>query len=97
MASKRVNYTKTKNPERFQPPDVYGNFMADLLAGSVTATKLYDVHDGKGNLKLEYDDPTGVGQTQVGASKIASTSPPPASTPTDPPSPVPSPGADADR
>jgi hypothetical protein len=63
MASKRVNYSKKKNPERFEPPDVYAAFMSDLLSGGVTATRLYDVRDNKGNLKLEYDDPTGNGQS----------------------------------
>lgn len=56
MAS-RKNYNKTRRPDEFEPPQIYASFMKDLLAGTVTATKLVDGRDGNGNVKLQYDDP----------------------------------------
>ena len=61
MAQRRIRYVKTKSPERFEPPALYANFMGDLLAGKVTANKLIESRDARGNLVLDYDDPTGVG------------------------------------
>jgi hypothetical protein len=95
MASARKTFNP-KNTKRDDSAD-YGEFLAAMLKGEVAATKLVETRLGNGKIKLEYDDPAGAGQAQVVASKSVSASPPPASTPTDPASPVPSPGADADR
>jgi hypothetical protein len=62
MAQRRIRYVRTKRPEAFEPPFTYANFMGDLLSGKVTATKLVEAKDARGNLALDYDDPTGVGQ-----------------------------------
>lgn len=59
MAARRKAYGRTKHPERFEPQDVYANFVGDLLSGTVTATKLVETRDPKGNLVLTYDDPNG--------------------------------------
>jgi hypothetical protein len=61
MAQRRIRYERTKSPEAFEPPSVYANFMADLLAGKITPTKLVETKDARGNLALDYDDPSGTG------------------------------------
>jgi hypothetical protein len=61
MAAKRIRYDRTKKPENFSPPAVYGNFIRDLLAGDLTATRLIESRNPAGHLTLEYDDPTGNG------------------------------------
>ena len=62
MAQRRIRYARTKSPEALEPPFTYANFLDDLLSGKVTASNLIEARDSKGNLVLDYDDPTGVGQ-----------------------------------
>lgn len=62
MATRRIRYDRTKKHERFEPPDVYADFIRDLLAGEVTATRLVESRNAAGHLTLDYDDPTGRGQ-----------------------------------
>ncbi len=59
MASARKKYKKSKHPEAFEPEALYGNFIGDVLAGTVKAVKLVEGLDNRGNLQLEYDDPNG--------------------------------------
>lgn len=66
MAQRRIRYVRTKSPEAFGPEMTYANFMADLLAGKVTANKLVESRAVTGHLVLDYDDPTGVGPRLVG-------------------------------
>ena len=35
----------------------YAEFVGDMLAGTITAVKLYDTERENGKLKLEYDEP----------------------------------------
>lgn len=63
MATRRIRYRRTRSPEQFEPPGVYGNFIRDLQAGTVTASRLIEARDARGNLVIDYDDPTGVGQS----------------------------------
>ena len=58
MASKK----KTKKPkkrEAFEPPQLYADFIGELLAGNIAATRLYESRDARGNVQLDYDDPNG--------------------------------------
>lgn len=57
MASAR----KTHKPKNKAPhePHLYAAFAADLLDGTITATRLVATRNGAGKLELEYDDPTG--------------------------------------
>lgn len=66
MAQRRIRYTRTERPELFEPPAVYANFAKDLLGGKVTANRLIEARDPRGNLVLDYDDPTGVGPRSQG-------------------------------
>lgn len=52
---------KTFIPKGKTPTDAhrYAAFVADLLDGTVKATKLIESRDGSGKLVLEYDDPNG--------------------------------------
>lgn len=65
MAQRRIRYDRTKSPEVFSPEALYGNFISDLVTGKVTANKLVEARDGRGNLAFDYDDPTGVGPRAV--------------------------------
>ncbi len=58
MASRRKKY----NPHRGPIPGdaaLYAEFLADLLDGTVKATKLIEARLGNGRLDLDYDDPNG--------------------------------------
>ncbi len=61
MAQRRIRYVRTQRPEAFEPEALYANFMSDLLSGKVTANRLVEARDARGNLVLDYDDPSGVG------------------------------------
>lgn len=60
MASKK---RKKYNPHRRSAPNdenMYEEFMADLLDGTVKADKLVESRNpGNGKLDLDYDDPNG--------------------------------------
>lgn len=66
MAARRVRYSRSGNLERFGPEVEYGGFIADLLSGRVTATRLYDGQAANGHPQFDYDDPTGVGPRASG-------------------------------
>lgn len=57
MATARKTYvpsTTRTNPQQ------YAQFVKDVLAGTVVATKLIETKDANGRItKLEYDDPNG--------------------------------------
>lgn len=59
MATRRKNFNRHNHPERFEPEDVYADFMKDLLSGTIVAVKLVETRNGRGNLVLTYDDPNG--------------------------------------
>lgn len=60
MASARKKF-KPKKTEVFEPGGVYGAFIKELQAGTITATRLHEGVDNRGNIELEYDDPNGNG------------------------------------
>ena len=62
MASARKKF-KAKRVDAFEPQAIYGAFIKDLLSGDINATRLHEGVDNRGNLELEYDDPTGPGQS----------------------------------
>lgn len=64
MASRRINYARGRSPEQSGDAVEYAAFLADVLAGKVTASKLIETRAG-GKVALSYDDPTGIGQTLV--------------------------------
>lgn len=70
MAQRRIRYVRTKSPEAFEPPFTYANFMGDLLTGKLTANRLVEARDARGNLALDYDDPTGVGPRLLGKPEV---------------------------
>lgn len=59
MATARKTFNRHNHPERFEPPDVFADFLKDLLSGAIAATKLVETRNGRGNLVLTYDDPNG--------------------------------------
>lgn len=63
MASARKKF-KPKKSHQFEPSQMYGSFIGEVLAGTVTATRLHESRDARGNLDLEYDDPNGNGGGQ---------------------------------
>lgn len=63
MASRRVKYKRTKAQTQSGDEIEYASFIADLLSGGVTATRLYEGR-ANGRPDFEYDDPTGNGQGQ---------------------------------
>lgn len=63
MASRRKTYVRTK-PDHTQAPRSeaveHACFLNDLLDGTIQATALHEVRDGRGRLiRIEYDDPDG--------------------------------------
>lgn len=59
MASKKKKPKKPKKTHVFEPRDLYADFIGELLGGGITADRLYETRDARGNLVLEYDDPNG--------------------------------------
>lgn len=59
MAAKKKKTKKPKKADKFEPADLYADFVGSLLDGSITADRLYESRDSRGNLILEYDDPNG--------------------------------------
>lgn len=59
MASKKKKTKRPKKAHVFEPPQLYADFIGDLLSGAITADRLYESRDARGNLVLEYDDPNG--------------------------------------
>jgi len=57
MATRRKSF----KAKREAPSDKhqYAAFIADLLDGTVKASKLVESRDGRGRLVLDYDDPNG--------------------------------------
>ncbi len=70
MASARKKF-KPKRGNQFEPADMYAAFIGELQAGTVTATRLHESRDNRGNLDLEYDDPNGNGGGQGNRSERA--------------------------
>ena len=61
MASARKKF-KPKKVQQFEPPEVYGAFAkAAFFDREITATRLHESRDNRGNVDLEYDDPNGNG------------------------------------
>lgn len=59
MASKRKKHLPHRGPAK-RPENLYQEFMADLLDGTIVATRLVEKRNpGNGKLELEYDDPNG--------------------------------------
>jgi len=57
MASRRKVYNPKERLRKAR--QLYAAFIAELLDGTVTATKLIESEDGKGRLRITYDDPNG--------------------------------------
>ena len=59
MASRRKRYRPSRRPDLYGDPAEYAKFLADLLEGSITATRLVEERGPNGKLELSYDDPQG--------------------------------------
>lgn len=57
MASRRKQFNPKGKAETVT--HLYAEFIADLLEGKVVATRLFEVENGGGRKRLEYDDPNG--------------------------------------
>lgn len=64
MATRRIRYV-SRHPELFEPVQQRAQFAADILSGRVTVTRLFESRDARGNLVIDYDDPTGVGPRAI--------------------------------
>lgn len=62
MAAVRKKYTPKTGPSgkpKALPQQQYADFIADLLSGTIQATKLEESRAPRANFALNYDDPDG--------------------------------------
>jgi hypothetical protein len=58
MASRRKPYRPKGKPRRLSAAQIFNEFIKDLLAGTIQATKLIERRNDK-RVELSYDDPNG--------------------------------------